>query len=535
MSALPRRGVLKCLPVAAGAAVLAGPSAEARARTGGRTSPAGPVPGGPLPIDEAATGGTVDAVDGFPQPEVRSAPAGSRRLATRLTVAYTERELPGAGTVSTRTYEGGVPGPTLRLRAGDELEITHVNALPAEAGGGHDRHVNVPHRFNTFNLHAHGMHVDPTGEADNVFRAFDPAVTRDGTTTHRTTISVPDGHPAGTFWYHPHHHGSTATQLLSGMAGVIVVEGDVDEVPEIAAAREVVVCVNELRLDGGRVPDLTSEGAFDGIASTFLVNGARNPVLTLAPGEVQRWRIVHAGALTGLTLRLDGHELHQIARDGITFMAPVTAGSVALPMGGRADVLVRGGAPGTYELITDGVDAPLMTVVVTGAARDMALPKALPGRPTSLPEPTRRRDLTFRSYSNVFTGDFRNAYRILGEGETPHADTAAGQQDLAWGRFAPDFVNHRVRLGEVEEWTIANDSHSHPNHPFHLHTNHFLVTAVNNRALAVPVWHDTVSIPPRGTITFRLRAEDFTGRAMLHCHQVQHGDEGMMQIVEYVN
>ncbi|MGX1267663.1 multicopper oxidase family protein [Streptomyces phaeoluteigriseus] len=508
MTTLPRRGVLKSLPLAA-AAVVTASTTGAHAVSRRREDPV------------------------FPQPETRATPPWTNRLTTQLTVEVSEQVLPGVGSVRTRTYEGTVPGPTLRVRPGDHLQITHINALPPDTPMTH-HDVNVPHHFNTFNLHTHGMHVDPTGDADNVFRAFEPAEVQGAGTIHRSSVTVPAGHPAGTFWYHPHHHGSTATQLLGGMAGVIVVEGDVDDVPEIAAAREIVFCVSELRLDGGQVPDLTSEGAFEGIASTFLVNGAKNPVLTIAPGEVQRWRIVHAGALTPLSLRLEGHTMHRIAQDGITFMAPVASSMVSLPMGGRADVLVRGGEPGTYELITDGVDRPLMTLVVTGPARDMALPAHLPGRPTSLPEPTRTRHVAFRSYSNVFPGGFRNAYRILGDGETPHTDASAGRRDLSWGRFAPDHVNHRIRLGEVEEWTVANQSHSHPHHPFHLHTNHFLVTAVNGRPLATPVWHDTVGIPPGGTITFRLRAEDFVGRSMLHCHQLQHGDEGMMQIVEYV-
>ncbi|MEV6612535.1 multicopper oxidase domain-containing protein [Streptomyces sp. NPDC051051] len=523
MTTLPRRGVLKSLPLAAGAVLTASSTSARAAAASARAVP---------PVD-AHTVPRREDDPGFPQPETRSTPPWRRSLTTRLTVGFTEMTLPGVGTVRTRTYEGAVPGPTLRVRPGDALEITHVNALPPDTAGPH-QDVNVPHRFSTFNLHTHGMHVDPTGDADNVFRAFGPAAEAGGTTIHRSRVTVPAGHPAGTFWYHPHHHGSTAAHVLNGMAGVIVVEGDVDEVPEIAAAREVVVCVNELRLNGGRVPDLTSEGAFEGLASTFLVNGAKNPVLTIAPGEVQRWRIVHAGALTPLSLRLDGHAMHRIAQDGITFMAPVPSSTVALPMGGRADVLVRGGEPGTYELITDGVDRPLMTVVVTGPPHDMPLPADLPGRPPSLPAPVRTRHMAFRSYSNVFSGAFPNAYRILGDGETPHADVAAGPRDLAWGRFSPGHVNHRVRLGEVEEWTVTNGAHSHPHHPFHLHTNHFLLTAVNGRPLTTPVWHDTVGIPSRGTITFRLCAEDFEGLSMLHCHQLQHEDQGMMQIVEYV-
>ncbi|MCF2436882.1 multicopper oxidase domain-containing protein [Streptomyces thinghirensis] len=102
------------------------------------------------------------------------------------------------------------------------------------------------------------MHVDPTGVADNIFRSFDPAPRAgEAPAVYRSSITVPAAHPAGTFWYHPHHHGSTTTQLLSGMAGVLIVEGDIDRVPENRRAKDVVVCITEMKLDDGRVPDLT--------------------------------------------------------------------------------------------------------------------------------------------------------------------------------------------------------------------------------------------------------------------------------------
>ena len=233
MTALSRRGVLKSLPLAAGAVVAAGAA-------------------GPPAVARQA------ADPPFPEPETRSSSPATGRLTTELTVRFTDLDIPGVGRVTTRTYEGTVPGPTLRVHPGDSLEITQINALPANGGAKHQE-MNVPHHFNSFNLHAHGMHVDPAGESDNVFRVFEPAAAPGATTTHRSRIDVPAGHPAGTFWYHPHHHGSTATQVLGGMAGVLIVDGDVDEVPEIAAAREVVVCISELKVSGGRVPDLTSQ------------------------------------------------------------------------------------------------------------------------------------------------------------------------------------------------------------------------------------------------------------------------------------
>lgn len=34
-------------------------------------------------------------------------------------------------------------------------------------------------------------------------------------------FTLPDDHPTGLYWYHPHHHGSTAVQVQNGMAGAI--------------------------------------------------------------------------------------------------------------------------------------------------------------------------------------------------------------------------------------------------------------------------------------------------------------------------
>jgi FtsP/CotA-like multicopper oxidase with cupredoxin domain len=96
--------------------------------------------------------------------------------------------------------------------------------------------------------------------------------------------------------------------------------------------------------------------------------------------------------------------------------------------------------------------------------------------------------------------------------------------------FDMNRVDQRVRLGAVEEWTIIN-LHIH-DHIFHIHTNPFQLTKVNGEALAEPVWGDTVVLPRNGSLTFRSRFLDFTGRFMLHCHMMNHEELGMMQVVE---
>ena len=52
------------------------------------------------------------------------------------------------------------------------------------------------------------------------------------------------------------------------------------------------------------------------------------------------------------------------------------------------------------------------------------------------------------------------------------------------------------------------------------------------RQLARRDWHDTVVVPRNGSVTFRSRFLDFTGRFVLHCHMMNHEELGMMQVVE---
>ncbi|WP_406840106.1 multicopper oxidase family protein [Streptomyces sp. AHU1] len=493
----------------------------------------------------------------FPQPAVaasRPVPgSASPAVEQRFDVRFADVHVPGHGRVTTRAYNGAIPGPTLRVRGGHTLRLTHVNGLPPNpphTGGPH-----TPHHPNSFNLHTHGMHVCPSGDADNVLREFAPRTAReaaDGVAEpqYATTVHVPDDHPAGTYWYHPHLHGATAEQIAGGMAGVIVVEGDVDEVPEIKRAADIVVCINELKLADGKVPAFTSGNWTSGIPSTFTVNGAVGPTLRLRPGEVQRWRLVAATAFTALRLQVTGDRgdltMHQIAQDGVTFCAPRTLRLLDLAMGNRADVLVRGGAPGRYELRAATLPRPLMTIEVTGEPVEppMKLPASLPpGRPfldeRDIANPGGDREVVFHTDPGVFAGPFPNAFRVLGTHATPAADPGGDlTRDPAHGLFDPARTNHTLRLGTTERWTVRTDETlpAH-NHPFHLHTNQVLVTHRNGERLDPPVWHDTIGLSggtPGESVTFLVRYEDFTGRTVAHCHQLHHEDLGMMQTVHYV-
>jgi len=130
--------------------------------------------------------------------------------------------------VSLRSYTGaGVDpnapyvAPTIEVNPGDTVDITLHNNLPADPSCT-DAHANpdIPHCFNGTNLHSHGLWVSPAGNSDNVLLSINPGV------SFQYEYNIPPDHPAGTFWYHSHRHGSTALQVSSGMAGALIVRGD---------------------------------------------------------------------------------------------------------------------------------------------------------------------------------------------------------------------------------------------------------------------------------------------------------------------
>ena len=148
-----------------------------------------------------------------------------------------------------RAYNGQIPGPLLELRPGDHLRVRLENRLPPTDSAGWTGDHNVPHALDTTNLHFHGLSVIP--------HLFQPVGTSDPTAEMIAVrpgedlvyeIPIPDDQPDGLYWYHPHHHGSTVVQAVTGMAGGIVVRGPVDEVPEVAAAAEHVLVFNDIGL-----------------------------------------------------------------------------------------------------------------------------------------------------------------------------------------------------------------------------------------------------------------------------------------------
>jgi FtsP/CotA-like multicopper oxidase with cupredoxin domain len=510
-----RRGVLR-----AGLAI--GTLAIGSLKLGGRAALAQHADHAHMPDIGVAQVPVVAAMDQpLIEPEARRSANGV--LATRLRCAYAYRDI-GGFRLYLRSYEGGL-APTLRMKPGETLKIRLINDMPPNRDLPPTT-TSYPHQHNNTNLHFHGAHCSPSGIADNVMRMMEPGKSYD------IEIALPEDHTRGTYWYHPHNHGSADVQVASGMVGAIVVEGDFADVPEIAQARERVMLLTQVVFDAHSMVEDFGTLFPEGSTRFLAINGQRRPVIDMRPGEVQRWRLVASQYQDNMFLELDKHALNVVAYDGIQLGSMQEMKQLLMAPGQRADVLVQAGAPGTYELNAmpydqghDSPTGPLARVVVAGEPLPMKLPAALPKPPL---DPIRDSEITGRRTL------------VFGANE-PQNNVAGHWQEYAFtvdGKiFDPARIDQRVKLGAVEEWTIRN-TQKHDDHMFHIHTNPFQVIEIGGQPQADRTWRDTVVVPrpaAGGSTVIRTRFLDYTGVFMMHCHMMNHEELGMMQSVEVYN
>ncbi|HEV7570491.1 MAG TPA: multicopper oxidase domain-containing protein [Thermoanaerobaculia bacterium] len=108
---------------------------------------------------------------------------------------------------TTGDYPDPMPGPTLRARLGDMIELTFLNQInpanfgdsidrgdvntgsgcdessngyPNKAGGGKDTYPDCFHGSSTANIHFHGTHTNPNSTGDNVFIEIRPSMRTGG-------------------------------------------------------------------------------------------------------------------------------------------------------------------------------------------------------------------------------------------------------------------------------------------------------------------------------------------------------------------
>ncbi len=384
--------------------------------------------------------------------------------------------LPSGAVVDGWTF-GSLPGPEIRVRQGDLVEVTLVNQDIADG----------------VTLHWHGYPV-PNGE-DGV-----AGVTQDAVAPGQSFVYRFVARDAGTYWYHAHQVSSEAVRR--GLFGALVVE------PAEPVGPDLVVPVHTV----------------DGIPMVADTDGML--VRAVPPGERVRVRLINTDP-TPHRVSVDGASVTVVAVDGTDLVGPTpTSGQVLrIPAGGRYDVALAmpdgpvsfgvEGAPATgLRLVppdpgtaepSDGVpfvDGPDLDLLTYGT------PAAVPGFDDVTREATLVLDRQFRFLDGIPT----------------LAQTVNGEVHP----FVPPVV---VREGDLLRLTVVNRSGE--THPMHPHGHRVLVESRNGEPVrGSPLWLDTFDVQPGEVWTVLLRADN-PGIWMAHCHNLEHATEGMVVHLTY--
>jgi FtsP/CotA-like multicopper oxidase with cupredoxin domain len=411
-------------------------------------------------------------------------------------------------------YNGGLPGPELRVPQGARLTVAVENGL--EQGT---------------TVHWHGLRLP--NAMDGVGHLTQPPIRPGETFTY--AFDAPD---AGTYWYHPHLR--SYEQLARGLYGALIVEEP--EPPQVD--RELTLILDDWRLTRqaqlaggfGAPHDMTHAGR---LGNTVTVNGRITDKIEVRAGERLRLRLINAANARIFALEMDGHAPVVIALDG----QPVTphtpeGGRIALGPGMRADVILDCAQdPGSRAVVADRFDPRggyrLFDLAYGDAAplrrHPLAAPVALPANPLAEPDLDNA-----KRHQIVFTGGAMGGMQgavLDGRWHEPRALFAAGKlwalNDIA-AKGPADRPLLTLTRGRSYVLDLENDTAWW--HPIHLHGHHFRVLSRNGAPAPHRPWHDTALMAPRERVRVAFVADN-PGDWMLHCHVLEHQAGGMMGIV----
>ncbi|MDF2679196.1 MAG: copper oxidase [Brevibacillus sp.] len=401
-----------------------------------------------------------------------------------LIAQKTMLKLPSGKVVEAWTYNGQYPGPELRMKQGELIEVVLENKDISEG----------------VTLHWHGLNV-PNAE-DGVAGATQDAVLPGEKHRYRFVAQQ-----SGTYWYHSHQQSSE--QVKKGLLGSLVIEPATST--GSPAVPKLDLTLVHHKLGGGA--GITLNG-MDGLLKEKVV-----------PGTAVRLRLINADSFP-VTLQLQGTSFQVAAIDGNEIHEPnlIANQTLRLAAGGRYDVTFTMPKQSVFlsQSKTDIGHGLLLSP--DGSGEVPVLHPDLPvfdpasyGSPQPLPFDLQTRyDRDFRLVFDVQLGFYN------------------GQLDGLWtinGNVFPNTPMLMVKEGDLVKMTFVNRSYM--DHPMHLHGHHMLVLSRNGTPATGSPWRtDTLNVAPGETYEVAFRADN-PGLWMDHCHNLNHAAFGMTMHLLY--
>jgi len=352
--------------------------------------------------------------------------------------------------------------------------------------------------------------------------------------------------PAGPLWFHPHAHGTTATQVYNGLAGAFIVTDDITENLENnnqipSGSQDIALLLQDRRFaadNGAGVRSLIYQagggmmGMLGMLGDRILVNGVEMPGLDVATRQY-RFRIYNGSNARTYDVALDdGANFTVVGTDGGLLNSPVVTDHIMLSAGERAEIVVDFGA---YS-VGDNIVLVSRAFAGGGMMGGGTLANGDPFDIMQFQVTTQVSDNVVLYNSLPVTADINT--RLSAANATATRSFEMNVQMMQFtinGQvFDMNRVDELVASGATEVWSITNASPMA--HPFHAHAIQWQVLDRDGiAAIGVDLgWKDTVLVQPGETVRIIGRFDPVinVGKYMYHCHILEHEDAGMMGIFE---
>lgn len=399
--------------------------------------------------------------------------------------------------IRTVAYNGQVPGPLLRMREGEEINV-EVNNLST------DPEV----------VHWHGLFLPSA--IDGAMEEGTPMIAPGESARYSFRPE-----PSGFRWFHTHTFaGKNLTKAqYSGLHGFLWIEpkenpGRYD--------REVFLALH----DWGGHETGSDDGFMNPVYDFSTINGKMlgfgEPVLVKS-GERVLIHVLNSSPTEVHWLALAGHSFRVVALDGNQVAQPQNVSMLRLAPAERVSALVEMNHPGTWILgeVRKHVQAAGMGMVVEYADSS--------GKPTWIqPESL---VWNYRQFAQAATSPIAEDVSRI-ELAFDSKFQGHGNEEL-WrinGKSYPD--TDEPALQEGRRYRLVMKNLSMDDHPMHLHRHTFEVRQVDGSEELSGLMKDVILVPARTTAEVEFVA-NHPGHTLFHCHQQDHMDRGFMMVFRY--
>ena len=329
----------------------------------------------------------------------------------------------------------------------------------------------------------------------------------------------------------------------------------------------------------------------------FTVNGQFQPIINSKAGQTEIWVLANVSDIAYINVQLtetatgrhpkiaivgqDGNPypaVHYPPTDSGTrlLIPPASRFAIAVTIPAQGDLVLeippRGGGAKTVSTpgvlyTSNGTDNPpavlgSLSALPSAISYDdgffvfptqvltRAVPSQGPGRTTEFAEGQALGVYTSFVELSDKTPDVRREIRISGgflNNLTSNDEAKAFVYAFDGGAF-PNVPLIQPRLNSVEEWRFIN--HNNDEHPIHVHVNDFQVVeyydpttglrtgpdkfGIDNANTPAPTMYSDETVIEPGILSIRTRFDNYTGLYVMHCHRLNHEDNGLMALISVI-